>query len=309
MIANPIIPIWLMSILSIGLLVFIFIKKPIRITQIIIVILLFIINIRPMIPSGTSQTLASNLDVLFVIDTTISMNAEDYNGTNTRLSGVKKDCEYIIKTLSGARYSIITFSNSTRIITPYTKDINTTIETIDILEPINQTYAKGSSLNSPIEVITQALKSSEKKDDKIRIIFFISDGEITDDSELESYKDISQYITNGAVLGYGTSSGGYMKARTRYSDELEYIKYNNSKALSKIDESNLKSIAKDLGVSYIHMSNQNNITKKLAEIQRRAEIGLSTSNISTYDDIYYLFAIPLLALLIIELNKYRRNNI
>lgn len=309
MIANPIIPIWVMSILSIGLLVFIFIKKPIRVTQIIIVILLFIINIRPMIPSGTSQTLASNLDVLFVIDTTISMNAEDYNGTNTRLSGVKKDCEYIIKSLSGARYSIITFSNSARIITPYTKDINTTIETIDILEPINQTYAKGSSLNSPIEVITQALKSSEKKDDKIRIIFFISDGEITDDSELESYKDISQYITNGAVLGYGTSNGGYMKARTKYSDEQEYIKYNNSKALSKIDESNLKSIAKDLGVSYIHMSNQNNITKKLSEIQRRAEIGLSTSNISTYDDIYYLFAIPLLVLLILELNKYRRNNI
>ena len=50
-----------------------------------------------MIPNGKAKTIADNLDILFVIDTTISMIAEDYDNNETRLSAVKKDCEYIIE--------------------------------------------------------------------------------------------------------------------------------------------------------------------------------------------------------------------
>lgn len=263
-----------------------------------------------MIPNNNSQVLTNNLDVLFVIDNTISMNAEDYNGNNTRLSAVKQDCKYIVEKLSGARFSVITFNNTAKIMTPYTKDTNITIETVDIIEPIDELYAKGSSLNTPLDTMISSLKSSQKKEDRIRILFFISDGEITDDSSLKSFSEVSKYIDNGAVMGYGTNKGGYMKTKNKYSESEDYIidytNYNYNKAISKIDENNLQKIAKDINVEYIHMERQVDINRKLDEIKRLTTSNIDSSDKSTYDDTYYIFVIPLLVLLTIELNNLRR---
>lgn len=263
-----------------------------------------------MIPNNNSQVLTNNLDVLFVIDNTISMNAEDYNGNNTRLSAIKQDCKYIVEKLSGARFSVITFNNTAKIMTPYTKDTNITIETVDIIEPIDELYAKGSSLNTPLDTMISSLKSSQKKENRIRILFFISDGEITDDSSLKSFNEVSKYIDNGAVMGYGTNKGGYMKTKNKYSESEDYIidytNYNYNKAISKIDENNLQKIAKDINVEYIHMERQVDINRKLDEIKRLTTSNIDSSDKSTYDDTYYIFVIPLLVLLTIELNNLRR---
>ena len=309
----PIIPIWMMIVICLFLFFMILKNKNKNIRHIVIVILLFIINMRFMIPSGNSIVLANNLDVLFVIDSTISMNAEDYNGTNTRLSAVKKDCEYIIRSLNGARFSLITFSNEAKVMLPYTKDINTSIEAIDVIEPVSSLYAKGSSLNIPIDSMINSLKSSKQSQDKIRIVFYISDGEITTNEKLKSFKGIHSYVDNGAVLGYGTSKGGYMKDKSYYDEDSEYIMdytgTNFKKAKSVIDEDNLKKIADDMNVDYIHMDNQNKISYKIREIERMADEGVESSDKSTYDDIYYIFVIPLLILLILEFNDFRRNNL
>ena len=309
----PIIPIWIMLIICISLIIYIILFNKKNINQIIIIVLLFIINLRLMIPSNNSIILSNNLDVLFVIDNTISMNAEDYDGNKTRLSAVKKDCNYIIKKLNGARFSLITFNNKAKVVTPFTKDYNITTEAIDIITPIEELYAKGSSLNTPYDEIINSLKSSEKKDNRIRILFFISDGEITDESTLKSFKEIAKYINNGAVLGYGTTKGGYMKTKSKWSDNEEYIidesNYKYEKAISKIDEKNLKKIADDIKIDYIHMEKQSNINNKLSEIEKTVKNGIASSDKSTYEDTYYYLLIPLLIVITLEFNKFRRKKI
>ena len=82
-----------MGILCIILLIMRRKNKYAYIRQILIVILLFVINLRIMIPSSDVKVQTNNFDVLFVIDETISMLAEDYNGNNTRYEGVKEDCK------------------------------------------------------------------------------------------------------------------------------------------------------------------------------------------------------------------------
>ena len=296
-----------MFIICIILLVYVIITFKNKITYIIIIILLFIINLRIMIPSNNMEIQNSNLDILFVIDNTISMNALDYNGKNTRLSGVKKDCNYIIDYFPGARYSIITFNNTSKVVTPFTYDSNINKEAIDILEPIDELYAKGSSLNTPIDYISKMLNNS--KNDHAKIIFFISDGEITDDSRLDSYRSIRKYISNGAVLGYGTSSGGKMKSNNRYDQTDSYIMDYSSygDAISRIDEDNLKSIANDLNIDYINM-NDNNIDNKLNSIKKYSKSSFKSLDKSNYDDIYYLFVIPILILLLYDFCNIRRDN-
>ena len=108
----PIIPIWIMIIICIFLIIVILKTNKKDIIKILIIILLFLINLRIMIPSKNSQTLSNNLDVLFVIDNTLSMNTEDYDGNKTRMYALKKDCKYIMKRLNGAKFSIITFNNN-----------------------------------------------------------------------------------------------------------------------------------------------------------------------------------------------------
>ena len=301
----PIIPLWIMTPISIILLIFILKSKKKNLIQIIIIILLFVINLRIMIPTKNSEIQQNNLDVLFVIDNTISMEANDYSNNKTRLQGVKEDCKNIIEQLQGARFSIITFNNNAKVVTPFTKDTNTTIETIDIISPISELAAKGSSLNTPLETILLSLKSSSNEKNRIKILFFISDGEITDESTLESYKEVKKYISNGAVLGYGTTSGGTMKIEDKYYNTSKYIMDNYKLAVSKLDETNLKKIAKDTNIDYINMNKQSNLKAKLKQIKNITTSKLAKSDKSSYDDTYYFLLLPLLVLLTIEFNKYR----
>lgn len=314
MMISGIIPIWLMLIICIIATVFVFKtnhSKNNLIRKGIIILLLFLINLRIMIPGKNSETVVNNLDVLFVIDNTISMIAEDYQGSNTRLQAVKEDTKYIAEKLAGARFSVMTFNDRVDLLTPYTRDINITAEAIETLNVANQYYAKGSTLNIVLDDMTKQLEESNKKDNRISILFFISDGEITNEDKLKSFSSAKKYVENGAVLGYGTNEGGKMKVKD-YDDKDTYLEdfssydYPVPKAVSKIDENNLKSIADDIGIDYIHMTNKTNIDSKIKEIENLMVRDFEKDSKNSYTDTYYIFAIPLLGMLIYEFINYKR---
>jgi Ca-activated chloride channel family protein len=274
-----------------------------------------------MIPDkDNAQVQTNDLDVLFVVDNTISMIAEDYNGSQTRLSGVQSDMQYILQKLSGAQFSLITFANTATIVAPFTYDHNMIEVATKAMAPLSSLYARGSSLNAPMDSINTIVTSAEKKEEeRTRILVFISDGEITDDSTLKSYASLKEHFDYGLVLGYGTINGGKMKSNNTYSLD-SYIKYyptdysadwttSDHYAISKIDETNLKKIAEDIGGDYIHAESQKDIDPALKKISE-----LTTSNTRSDDkptgmDLYYIFAIPLLLLLFFEFNKLWRRKV
>ena len=117
---KPIIPLW--SLIVIAILLFGILTIPCLIDKkdtainklkflapkITIIIMLLIIGLRPMIPEkDSSQVETNDLDVLFVVDNTISMIAEDYNGNEPRLDAVQSDMQYILEKLNGAQFSLI----------------------------------------------------------------------------------------------------------------------------------------------------------------------------------------------------------
>ena len=316
MIIHPIVPIVIMLIIC-GILTFLARTKDkfSYIRRIAIIILLFIVNLRIMVKSNNVTVMNNNLDVLFVIDTTISMMAEDYDENVARLEAVKVDCNHIIEELGGAKYALITFNNESQIAMPYTTDTNTIIQYLDIIQVMDEIYAKGSSLNTPIENMEYLLKSSLKKEGRNRIVFFISDGEITNDEKIKSYKSLQEYIANGAVLGYGTESGGKMKIFDKYLNTEVYVEDRTSEkfpypyAVSKKDEKNLKQIADDLDIDYIYMDRQSNIDKKIEEIKNEYLVNDQESIEDNYTDIYYIFVIPILILLLYELVVYKKHGI
>ncbi len=316
MIISPIIPIWLMGIICIILLVIFRSKdKYTFIRQIIIISLLFIINLRFMYMSKKTkvQNLALDIDIILVIDTTVSMIAEDYNGKDTRLEGLQETCNYIAEELQGAKFSIITFGNQAKKTVPMTNDINIIKDTIDTISVEDANYATGSTLDLPKEILEETLETNYNKDkSRKRIVFYISDGEITDENkEIGSFKECREYIDNGAVLGFGTSEGGKMQI-TDWDGSKEYKTYFDEETfeektgISKIDEENLKQIANDMKIDYIHVEKEKDINKKVKEILKDANTELNDDKKSLYTDIYYIFVIPLLGMLVYEYINYRR---
>lgn len=313
MIINPIIPIWVMGLICVAFVV-IAIKddknKFSILRKIIIIALLFVINLRFMIVSPGAKITNNNLDVLFVIDTTISMLAEDYNGNKQRLEAVKKDCSHIIEELSGAKFSVIIFNNDSQILIPYTKDSSSVGEAIESIQVMEEFYAQGSSLNIPMEDMLYLLESSNKKQDRKRVLFFISDGEITNEEPLQSFEKCQPYVDGGAVLGYGTTQGGTMQTTDKYTNKIAYLEddtaYPRRKALSILDETNLKTISQEIGIDYIHMDKQSKVNNKLKEIKQKLMKDTDGETKDSYTDIYYFFVIPLAGLLLYELINYKR---
>lgn len=313
MILNPIIPIWLMGILCVILLLLK--RKGIfnYIRQILVVILLFAINLRIMVPNGEMTTMKTNVNVLFVIDNTISMLAEDYDGNTPRMDAVKKDCAYIMEQLPGASFSVVSFGNTVKTLMPYTIDTNNAKQAVESLHGQSSLHAQGTSLNDVLESLETSL---EKDFEHFQVVFFISDGEITQEENLKSFSGLNKLIETGAVLGYGTDEGGAMRVPSYVGDEEEpkelyYYDDNFERrtALSKIDESNLKNIASDMGVSYVHMTSQSKIDDTLADVKRQMQYASTTEEmIATegYADTFFYLLPPLILLLAFDFIYYKR---
>ena len=303
---SPILPIPIMIIICLFLL-FLIINtqnKTQKIIRISIICLLFLINLRFMIPNGTVSVYKTNYDIIFVIDNTISMMAEDYNGNNKRMDAVRNDVKYIMNYLPSSNYSLITFDSKSYIRMPLTADKDTITVVLDTINAKKSYYSAGSNLTIFKKDLEQILKSSAKKNNHKRIVFLISDGENTSNSKLESLTSLKKLIDDGAVLGYGTLKGGYMK-ENNFDDEYEYIEdrsgdYPYPKAVSKIDETNLKKFASELGVEYIHMERQSNINTHLNKILNKSVLEEDGEE-ENYEDLYYIFAFIIVFLILLEI--------
>ncbi|MBQ3408855.1 MAG: VWA domain-containing protein [Clostridia bacterium] len=343
MITNPIIPVWLMTIICIVLIFILFfdfrkfgkrhkdtikVKSPRNIikykiyngiSKTIIIILLFLMNLRFMTPNGETTQITYDVDILFVIDKSVSMRALDYNGEKERMEGVADDCCYIVDTLNGAKYSIITFGDTAEKLVPFTSDADLIKAELKAIITEDDFYASGTSINLVKKTMEDALKSEQKKQggSAKNIVFFISDGEITKEGEeMESFSSLKKYILGGAVMGYGTESGGKMVSRLYKDDPTSsgyYVyyydkKYNKITAISKIDEDNLKKIASDLSIGYVHMDKKTKIDSTLKELQKQMLNSQTTDQkLNTYQDTYYYIAIALAIFLVLDLIIRKRS--
>ena len=312
MTTNPIlsnyIVIPVLSVLLLAVLVMVILKKDRGLPKVLTIIravliigLAFLINLRPAVKRYNAEIELKNIDVLFVVDTTISMWAEDYTGGKVRMDGVQTTCDYILKELAGSNFSLIRFDNRAQILAPFTQDGRSVSDAFTTIKQPDTYYAKGSSLNVPYEEMKEMLISSSKKEERKTVVFFISDGEITDKSTLQSYADLEQYVDGGAVLGFGTKEGGRMQADNGYSKRYIQDQETGKDAVSVINEDNLQKIASDLQIEYQNVRNEEEVAGMIEAIKSGSSIRMEESEMVTYEDITYFLGMAMAALLIWEL--------
>lgn len=214
------------------------------------VVLLLLAALRPGWPGGEAKTARAELDVFFVVDTSTSMSAEDYKGTETRLSGVRTDILAVAKELAGAKFSLITFDNKASVRMPLSQDATALQTAVTTMQPQNPRYAAGSTITAAGNLLKDRLTAARTQHPgRPALVFYAGDGENTAAQAPGRFAVDSGDINGGAVLGYGTKEGGRMKDPSGPG----YVRdKNNGDAISRADEEALKAISAQLNVPYVH---------------------------------------------------------
>lgn len=341
LITNPIFP--LIVIIPVIVLVFIglfigtvrshagMFKKVIEtVVTVLICICIYVINLRIMLPSSQATVKVPSLNVLFVMDSTISMWAEDYDGDNSRMDGAIEACNYIMDEFNGSSFSLITFDHEAKVKIPLTPDRESITDALEYIYEPSMYVAKGSDMNSPVDEMSRILTHmKDKYENRETIVFFFSDGEETFDSSKESGKDGSKddesgdeqddessensyasyarligLVDGGAIVGVGSEDGATMKdgdGNDIYDPETGDL------AVSCIGEESLESIASKVGLEYVHMEDVDDLEDIVDHVIEDATYEAELrDDVENKEDTYYYVLPILMILLVSELMMFRK---
>lgn len=216
----------------------------------------------------TESTQVSNVEIYLVVDRTGSMAAEDWAGGpaaggGTRLDGVKSDLTAIRDAWPQARFCILALDGAAARELPLTSDLDAVTSWIGSLQQEITQRSQGSSLDGMLPLLVQTLtRAKEKNPEDARLVYILSDGEATDDGRGAgaagtagaTWAKAGELTDGGAVLGYGTASGGMMRSfdgsSTPGSGKYILDPDTGKPAVSVPDTQALASAAKALGVPY-----------------------------------------------------------
>lgn len=216
----------------------------------------------------TESTQVSNVEIYLVVDRTGSMAAEDWAGGpaaggGTRLDGVKSDLTAIRDAWPQARFCILALDGAAARELPLTSDLDAVTSWIGSLQQEITQRSQGSSLDGMLPLLVQTLtRAKEKNPEDARLVYILSDGEATDDGRGASaagtagatWAKAGELTDGGAVLGYGTASGGMMRSfdgsSTPGSGKYILDPDTGKPAVSVPDTRALASVAEALGVPY-----------------------------------------------------------
>ncbi len=272
--------------------------------RLVLLLACFVLFLRPGIPGGATQTLATDTDIVLVVDTTASIVAEDWDGDQPRLDGVRADVQALVDEYPGARFALITFDASADLRLPLTTDTTALVSSLDVLRPEVTSQSRGSSIGIANQLLADTLSNAaESSPDRSRMVFYFGDGEQTVTSAPEPFDGSEKLTDAGAVFGYGTAEGGPMKLTTGSvgDSSSEYIEYEGADALSVIDEKNLEAIAAEIGVPYEHRTAD--AEPELPEAPSTTTSYAESGSVGSVTELYWIAALVIVALLGVELTR------
>ena len=144
-------------------------------------VLVTAIALDPATTGGASEAERTSADVLFVVDSTSSMAAVDYDGASQRLAGVRADILELAAEFRGAHFALVRFDSQARMELPWTTDLGALETAVSVIRQERAVYSRGSSLDLPNPVIDEMIPGPRsgwlRRGRRTRSSFYFSDGE------------------------------------------------------------------------------------------------------------------------------------
>lgn len=236
------------------------------------------------------------IEVMFVLDVSRSMLAED--AAPNRLARAKQQIKDMVDEMAGDRVGLLTFAGDTRLSVPLTSHYEDFKQTLDSVGP-HTVRSGGSRLG---DAISAAASSFLSKTNEHKAIVIFTDGEDQESDPVgvaeKLYADQSIRIF---TVGLGDMDQG---ARIPESEDGHsgYVQFKGQQVWSKMNGQVLKQIAEKTNGAYIPAGTRRvNMADVYHGYVANVEQGeFETAKINTYIARYQWFAVPALALLMLE---------
>ena len=239
----------------------------------------------PQIGTRVSPIERKGVDLVFAVDVSESMNAQDIKPS--RLEKAKFEISQIISQLKGDRVGIIVFAGSSYLYLPLTSDYEATqlfLDAIDTKMIPNQ----GTDLSTALRT---AMSVFNKEDDKYKVMVLVTDGE---DHEGAAIEMANTALKSGIVthsVGVGTEKGSLIPIYNDSSDNRYKRDKKGILITSKLNENMLIELANAGGGIYSRFNNRDSKYKEiLSAIDNMEKRSIATHIYSEYEDRYQSFA-------------------
>ena len=255
---------------------------------------LIISLVNPKMGSKLKTVKREGVDVVFALDVSKSMLAEDI--APNRLEKAKQIISKIKNKLGSDRVGVIIYAGNSYPLLPITTDHAAANMFLQNADP-DMVSSQGTAINEALELAKTYYNNDEQTN---RFLIIISDGE----DHQEETKQVAQNLSNEGVkiytVGVGTEKGGPIPMRLN-GNMIGYKKDNKGETvITKLTPEVLEGIADSGNGRYINGNVTENPVKQISEIIANAQKSeFETKQFSDYKDQFQWFlAIGILFLLL-----------
>ncbi len=223
----------------------------------------------------------SGIDIMVLCDVSSSMAAQDVKPD--RMTAVKKGLINFVSNLSGDRIGMVSFAGIDFVQCPLTNDYDAFSMIVESLEP-GMLAKDGTNIGAAIRSGVNRLK---EKGGKSRILMLITDGE---SNQGESPQSAAKYAAENGIriytIGVGTVNGGKIPEGRDIWGRTYYKIYRGEEVISKLDETELRSIAQITGGSFSRLDNAGAFLKIAFDIRTMEENKSKIKRNTLYEENY-----------------------
>ena len=205
---------------------------------------------RPLLGFRWVEAKRKGLDVMFAVDTSKSMLAQDVKPD--RLTRAKMAVEDLLAKMDGDRVGLVAFAGNSFLQCPLTLDYDAFRQSLDALD-VNIIPRGGTDIASAIHETEAALEGNGNNE---RILVLLTDGEDLEGNALDAARAAAKNGLKIFTVGVGSANGELIPV-TDENGATQFEKDASGQFVkSRLDESMLKQIAEATGAMYQPLGQQ-----------------------------------------------------
>ena len=222
---------------------------------------LIIALVNPKMGTKTEKVKRQGIDIIFAVDVSKSMLAEDV--APNRLEKSKQIVSQLINQFCNDRIGIVAYSGSAFPILPITTDYSVAKMFLKTMNP-GMISSQGTSIDEAIEM---AINQFDKKDKTNKLLIIISDGEDHSENAESAAVDAQKIGMKIITVGVGTENGGTIPLKNEFGAAVTLQKdKDGNTVVTKRNADVLAKIAKAANGGYV----DGNVTKTVVDYVKNA---------------------------------------
>ena len=245
---------------------------------------------RPQFGAKLREEKREGVEMMFVIDVSNSMLAEDFSPN--RLDRTRYAIDKLFASLNQDRVGVVVFAGEAKVQLPITTDYRMARNFAKRLSP-SLVEVQGTDVSDAIDL---ASLSFSQREGASRVMILITDGEAHDADALAATERAAERGIRIFAIGIGSPQGAPIKI------DGEFIKDEKGEmVVSRLNEELLQQITEKGNGAYIRASNAEfGLSEIVSEIEKMEKSELSTLHFDEYNEQFYWILWVVLGLLLIE---------